>query len=304
MKIKSVSTIQLKPIDGMRIVVCRIDADNGMYGLGEIGVAIGMGAPAAASMIEEFAPMVIGMDPLQHEVIWEKMYRQSFWGVGNGAILMSAISAIDTALWDLKGKILDLPLYVLLGGKQRPRIRAYASQLQMGWGVERFTTTESPEALRIACRRAIDQGYTAVKANVLGLDRQGNRKAPIDTLGYILRDDMNRAEERLAAIRDEVGPNVDVILENHCITDVNTAIQFAKMAEPYDIMFLEEPAVPLSAANFRKIADSTRIPIAHLPASGLPAAGHRGPPFRGAAGYRQLRRRHRVQAHRRAVRVV
>ena len=73
MKIKSVSTIQLKPIDGMRIVVCRIDADNGMYGLGEIGVAIGMGAPAAASMIEEFAPMVIGMDPLQHEVIWEKM---------------------------------------------------------------------------------------------------------------------------------------------------------------------------------------------------------------------------------------
>lgn len=262
MKIKSVSTISLVPIEGMRVVVCRIDTDTGLYGLGEIGVAIGFGAYAAREMIEEFGRLLLGKDPLETDVLWDLLYRSSFWGVGNGAILMSAISAIDTALWDLKGKFFDVPLYVLLGGKQQPRLRAYASQLQMGWDVEHFTATETPEALALAARKAADQGYTAVKANFIGLNREGNRRHHRETLGYLDRDDMSRAEERLAAVRDAVGKHVDIICENHCITDVNTAIQYAKMYEIYDVLFLEEPAVPLNAANYRKISDNTSIPLA------------------------------------------
>lgn len=262
MKIKSVSTISLAPIDGMRIVVCRIDTDTGLHGLGEIGVAIVSGAYAAREMIEEFGRMIIGMDPLETDVIWDTLYRNSFWGVGSGAILMSAVSAIDTALWDIKGKFFDVPVHVLLGGKQQPRLRAYASQLQMGWGVEHFTSNEKPEGFARAALLAVDQGFTAVKANFIGLDRDGNRRHPRQTLGFLDRDDINLAEDRLGAVRDAVGPNVDIICENHCITDVNTAIQYAKMYEKYGVLFLEEPAVPLTACNFRKIADNTSIPLA------------------------------------------
>lgn len=262
MKIKSISTISLAPIEGMRVVVCRVDTDAGIYGLGEIGVAIGTGAYAAREMIEEFGRMIIGMDPLETDVIWDTLYRNSFWGVGNGAVLMSAISAIDTALWDIKGKFFDVPVYVLLGGRQQPKLRAYASQLQMGWDVEHFVSNETPEGLAAAAKRAVDQGYTAVKANFIGLDRSGTRRHFRETLGYLDRDSINRAEERLAAVRDAVGPNIDIICENHCITDANTAIRYAKMYEKYDILFLEEPAVPLNAANYRKIADNTPIPLA------------------------------------------
>ena len=262
MKIKRVSTIQLAPVEDMRVVVCRVDADNGLYGLGEIGVAIGSGAYGAREVILDLGRSLLGLNPLETDVIWEKLYRESFWAVGGGLVLMSAVSAIDTALWDLKGKALGLPVYLLLGGKQQPRLRAYASQLQMGWGVEHFTATETPEALARAARLAVDQGYTAVKANFIGLDRKGRHRHPRETLNYVPRDDVRRAEERLAAIRDAVGPDVDIICENHCITDANTALQYARMYERYDIMFLEEPVIPLSAAGYRKLSDHTSIPLA------------------------------------------
>ena len=76
--------------------------------------------------------MIKGMDPLAHEVIWEKLFKASFRAQGNGAIMMPAISAVDTALWDIRGKAANMPLYQLLGGKQRDKLRAYASQLQFG----------------------------------------------------------------------------------------------------------------------------------------------------------------------------
>lgn len=78
------------------------------------------------------------MNPLHHEVIWEKLYKDTFWAQGNGAIIMAAVSAIDTALWDIRGKHYDAPVYELLGGKQRSKLRTYASQLQFGWGIPAY----------------------------------------------------------------------------------------------------------------------------------------------------------------------
>ncbi len=262
MKIKSVDIIEPKPIDGMRIVVCRINTDEDLSGSGEIGVAIGVGATAAREVIKDMAPMIIGMNPLDHEVIWEKLFKRTFWGIGNGAIIMSAISAIDTALWDLKGKYFNLPLYALLGGKHHEKLRAYASQLQKGWGVDSFTELSEPEEFVKVSKLAKEQGYTAVKANVLGTDDNKQFRHPRETTSYIERDVMHKAESRLAAIRETVGPEVDIILENHAITDANTAIQFSKMAEKYDIMFFEEPAITLNPQVFKKIADNTTIPLA------------------------------------------
>ena len=83
---------------GSRPIVCKVYTDEGIYGIGEAAVAIGSGARGAFEVLKDLAPMIIGMDPLAHEVIWEKLFKASFWAQGNGAIMMSAISAIDTAL--------------------------------------------------------------------------------------------------------------------------------------------------------------------------------------------------------------
>ncbi len=105
-----------------------LSEDTGGY------VGFDTGAPASYSMIKEVAPLVIGMDPMATEEVWNQMYTQTFWAQGGGTIMFSAISAIDMACWDIKAKALNLPLYRLLGGKCREKLRSYASQLQFGWG--------------------------------------------------------------------------------------------------------------------------------------------------------------------------
>lgn len=107
------------------------------------------------------------MDPLDHEVIWQKLYNGSYWAYGGGPIPFAAISAIDIALWDIKGKATNLPVYKLLGGKLNPKIKAYASQIQLGWGpIDHPVLT--PEDYAREAKRAIAEGFTAVKVDPFG----------------------------------------------------------------------------------------------------------------------------------------
>lgn len=268
MKITHVDVMALEKdmgCGGSRPIIVKVFTDEDIYGIGEAGVAIGCGSRGAFEVLKDFAPMIRGMDPLAHEVIWEKLFKCSFWAQGNGAIMMSAISAIDTALWDIKGKAAGMPLYQLLGGKQRDRLRAYASQLQFGWGVDSFDPTDAlaePAQYAEAALKAKEQGYTAIKINFLRFGRSGRILSHLDTTGHLSRETMRTAEARLKAVREAVGPDMDILIENHAMTDANTAIQFAKMAEPYDIMFLEEGCTPLNPGVMRKIADHTAIPLA------------------------------------------
>ena len=268
MKITSVEVIALERDPGClsRPILCRVNTDQGIYGLGEAAVAIGTGAPAAFQQIKDLAPMVIGMDPLWNEVIWEKMFRQSFWSQGNGAILMSAISAIDIAMWDIKGKAANLPLYKLLGGKQREKLRCYASQLQFGWGVESFLPWKGecgdPAYYAEMAQRAVDDGYDAIKTNFLRFDRKGNVVPYTASASYIHKELLYLVKARIKATREAIGPDVDIIMENHAMTDAATAIQIGKMASEYGIMFYEEPTTPLNPAAMKKIADAIDIPLA------------------------------------------
>jgi len=267
MRIASLDVIALEKEKGCgsRPVIVRVNTDEGIYGYGEAAIAIGCGSTAAYELLKDMAPMIIGMDAMAHETIWEKLYKQSFWAQGNGAVFFSAISAIDIALWDIKGKALGVPVYQLLGGKQRDRLRAYASQLQFGWGTDEFNPGASRgdvDFYREACQKAMDQGYDAVKINFLRFDRDGRMLSYLDTTGQLSRQAMHTAEERIAAVRETVGPDVDIIIENHAMTDANTAIQFARMASRYDIMFLEEGCTPLNPQVMRRIADNTDIPLA------------------------------------------
>lgn len=268
MKIKHVDIMALEKdlgCGGSRPIIVKIHTDEGIYGIGEAGVAIGCGSRGAFEVLKDFAPMIMGMDPLAHEVIWEKLFKCSFWAQGNGAIMMSAISAIDTALWDIKGKAANMPLYRLLGGKQREKLRAYASQLQFGWGVDSFDPANAlaePAQYAEAALKAQAQGYTAIKINFLRFSRSGRILSHLDTTSHLSRETMKTAEARLKAVREAVGPDMDILIENHAMTDANTAIQFARMAEPYDIMFLEEGCTPLNPGVMRKIAEHTSIPLA------------------------------------------
>ena len=100
-------------------VICRIYTDTGLYGDGEAGMAYGMGATGAYGMVIDYARQIIGMDAMEHEIIWEKLYRSTFWGKAGGTAIYSGLSALDMALWDIKGKQFQVPVYTLLGGKRR-----------------------------------------------------------------------------------------------------------------------------------------------------------------------------------------
>ena len=262
MKITSVELIKCRELACSRQipVLCRIHTDAGIYGYGEAGVSIAHFTLGSYELLKLYARAVIGMDPLENDVIYSKLMHM-FWSQGSGGVLLSAVSAIDTALWDIKGKALGQPLYKLLGGKHRDKLRCYASQLQAGWRNEDFfAVSEDLGFLRDSCLRAVAEGYDAVKVDVMGMNIDGQGNATMK--GHITPRIMRRIEERLRTVRDAVGPDTDVILEMHNTTSVNTAIEFARMAEPYGIMFLEEPCIALNADCYRRLADNISIPLA------------------------------------------
>ncbi len=115
-------------------VLIRVNTDAGISGVGEVGLAYGAGAKSGVGIIRDLAPLIIGEDPLNIEKIWEFLFRKTFWGMGGGNVFYAGMSAIDIALWDIKGKYLNVPVYQLLGGKTNDKLRTYASQLQFGWG--------------------------------------------------------------------------------------------------------------------------------------------------------------------------
>ncbi len=264
MKITSVDVIRLKRLSfsAQTPVLCRIHTDEGIYGYGEAGVSIMDFSVGSYELLKLFSKSILGMDPLDIDVIYDKL-ANSFWAQGNGGIIYGAISAIDTALWDIKGKFFQVPVYKLLGGKHRDRLRCYASQLQSGWKYRDFMTSPGDLSfLRDSCKAALADGYDAVKIDFLGKHLDGS---PIDRgqmKNYIPKQWMKEFEARLDTVRAAIGPDTDLILENHCITSGNTALQFGNLAKEYDIMFLEEPAGPLNPQEYKLLSERLSIPLA------------------------------------------
>lgn len=243
-----------------RPIVCRIYTDEGIYGDGEAAMAYDMGAPGAFGALQDFSRMIIGMDPLDNEVIWDKLYRSSFWGQNGGPVTFSAISAIDIALWDIKGKYFNVPVYKLLGGKKRDNLRCYASQLQFGWGEVRIPARK-PEDYAANALKAVKEGYDAVKFDFFLYDEENGFFTDNDRLGILGKKSLKIVEKRLKAVREAVGPDVDIIIENHSYTDAQSAIQIAKLAEKYDIFCFEEPTTPYPKIT-KYVSDKINMPLA------------------------------------------
>lgn len=240
--------------------VVRINTDEGISGYGEMGLTYGRAKEAAYGMAKDFGRLILGMNPMNNEQIWDKLHRSTFWGMGNGGVVMSAISAIDIALWDIKGKAFKVPCYQLLGGKSNPRLRAYASQIQFDWGKESHSLIW-PEEYAEAGKKAVADGYDAVKVDPVGFDEKGVWYGH-KTYGIMDQKHLHLSVARMGALREAVGPDVDIIVELHAKTDANSAVQFARAIEKYNCFYYEEPTSPMNEGNMGYISEKINIPVA------------------------------------------
>lgn len=247
-------------------VLIRITTDTGISGIGEAGISYATGSTGALGVLRDMAPLLIGRDPMQVEGIWEFLFRGTFWAMGGGPIFYSAMSAIDIALWDIRGKALNAPIYQLLGGKTNTSLRAYAGQLQFGWGPVQTALFE-PEEYREAARAAMADGYDCVKVDPIQFygdtAAENSMSSPKQSFyGLLTPKEMRVMYERLKAVREGVGPDVDIILEAHSLLGANAAVQLGRMVEELNIFYYEEPVHPMNHENMQMIAKKVHIPLA------------------------------------------
>lgn len=240
-------------------VVVRINTDAGISGFGEVGLCYGDTKEAPFGMCRDFAKLIIGMDPLNNEAIWQRLHN-TFWGLGGGPVVYGAMSAIDIACWDIKGKYFNAPVWKLLGGKTNTKLRAYASQIQFDWGLEAHALIQ-PEEYGEACLKAKAEGYNSVKVDPLCFNMKGKYKGwPCN--GILRKEQLDIAYKRVEAVRKAGGDDMDIIIEVHALTDTSSAIQLADALKDLNIYYLEEATMPMNADNMRVIADKTNIPLA------------------------------------------
>jgi len=232
---------EVKVLRANRSLFCKIYTDEGIVGLGESGAWGFLEASAAAILVMK--EYLVGKDPLDIEHHWQYLYRFSHF---RGAAVMGAMSAIDIALWDIAGKHYRVPVYRLLGGTSRNKIRVY-----------NHTAGRTEKELIENAIRGVEEGYTALGHLNPYLDEP--RTQPFKDGNAAL---LYKAERRIAAIRDAVGEEVDLCLELHRRLEPGLAVQLSARLEEYNPMFLEDPIRPDNFDAMGLLAQKCRIPIA------------------------------------------
>jgi galactonate dehydratase len=202
-------------------VFVKVMTDSEIYGIGE--ATLEFFELSVAKAIEEIGVSLIGKDPHAVEAFFHYSFRDSYWQ--GGAVIMSALSAIEMAMWDIKGKDLGVPVYQLLGGKLRDRIPCYAN----AW----FTSARTPEQFAAKAKEALKMGFIGLKWDPFGSAWQS-----------VSRKEFQLAMDCVAAVRDAVKDNALLLIEGHGRFDVPTAIRIGKELENYGIHWFEEPLPP------------------------------------------------------------
>ena len=237
MKITDIQTFGVN-FGGSNHIFVKVLTDEHLYGIGE---AYRVGPDeATVATIDYFKQWLLGEDPTRIEYLWRMMYNRSRFP--GGSIINAAISGIEIALWDVKGKAHGVPVYQLIGGRCRDRVRVYL-------GVGGPTPARAAES----ARRAVDMGFTAVK---MGPHPTGAEKMP---WGQVLRGTAAKME----AVRRAVGEDVDIGLDPHArIFEPVRALEMAEVLKPYRPMFFEEPLRPENIEAMGKLRQKCPIPIA------------------------------------------
>ena len=244
MKVTRVETIRVS-----RFTYVKVETDEGITGIGELHPASGTGGtpflPIAG--VKYCAEYLVGKDPLQIERHWQHMFRRCLFR--GGADAMAAIGTLDIALWDIKGKALGKPVYELLGGPTREKVRLYT---RIGG--------KTPQALAERAAACVEDGFTAVRLYPFGRFGGSDGEPGLEGMRYarIIRD----AEERVAAVRDAVGPDVDVMIDVINRLTPAEAIAVGRALEPYHLYFFEDPIEPENMDAWAYVAANMPIPVA------------------------------------------
>ena len=232
----------VKLIFAKHYLFVHVYTDAGIVGLGEAGNWGFLSSTADA--IRKFTPYLIGKDPFRAEDIAQNLYRAVYF---RGSVIMSAISAIDIALWDIKGKALGVPVYQLLGGKTREKVRAYASVM---------TKPGTPQEMAEGYKKLQDMGFNAAKIFVNGKQKSDNNGFDEFFSGRI-EDEL----EKVRLVREAVGPHFDLILEAHRGMTMPEAIAFGNEVAKYRPMVLEDPVTPDNIDTMAVVASRIPVPI-------------------------------------------
>ena len=252
-KISAPSTLKITDVkcayirNGSALFV-KVYTDQGIYGCGEGADAV----PGTYHLVKKLGERIKGENPLNIHRLFEDIRKSGFFQGAQSGMYVAVLTAIETALWDLAGKALDVPVYQLLGGKFRDKIRVY-----MDTALYQNKLPE-PKDFANAAREAVDMGFTAVKFD---LD-QANDPNKYDRYNWTASPaELQRMYDQMAATRQEVGPNIDICADMHGRYDAVTGMKVAKLLEPLNMMWLEEPIAAENIDAYKQITDSTSTPI-------------------------------------------
>ena len=219
-------------------VFVKVYTDDGICGVGE--GTLEYKEKALCGAVEHLKNYLIGKDPRQIERLYHDIYRDAYWR--GGAVLMSALSAVECALWDILGKSLGVPVYQLLGGKANDECRIYVN----GW----FSGAKTPDEFAEKAKIAVQRGVTAMKWDPFG-----------KSYLQISNKDLDTALECVAKVREAVGNQVDLLIEGHGRFDVPTGIKIAKELEQFKPMWFEEPVPPNNLEALKAVRDKSPVAI-------------------------------------------
>lgn len=234
--------IDMKPfvVDCFRTnwVFVKVYTDEGITGIGE--GTLEYKEKAFLGALEHIKEYLVGKNPLNIEQHFHGIYRDAYWR--GGPVLMSALSAVEMALWDILGKHLNVPVYQLLGGKVNDKVRIYVN----GW----FAGAKEPEEFAAKAKEAVKRGVTAMKWDPFGKNYLN-----------ISNEELDKALRNVAAVREAVGNEVDLLIEAHGRFNIPTGIKIAKELEQFKPMFLEEPTPPDSLEALKAVRDKSPVAI-------------------------------------------
>ena len=244
MKVSKIRTFFVAD-SGRTYFVVKVETDEGVYGLGEVGIR--WWGAAIEKAIEHLSQIVVGQDPFSTERLWQHMYRGSFFPADK--VYACAISAIDIALWDIKGKSLGLPVYKLLGGPVRDKVVCYPHT----WG-------NTNEELVKSCERAVQEGWKFVRLSQpeTGVINKGKEKRVLLEPAKSIQ----MAKDQTALVREAIGADADIVFDVHTRLDTANAIALCKAIEPYKPFFVEDPLRSENPSSYRTLARYVSLPIA------------------------------------------
>lgn len=243
-----ITDIKCGYIRGGHGLFVKIHTNQDIWGCGE-GVDA---TPGTYHLVKQLGKRIEGENPLNVHRLFEDLRRSGFFEGAQSGMFVAVLSAIESALWDLAGKALEVPVYQLLGGKFRDRIRVYVDTALYQ------SKLPTPDQFAEAANNAVDMGFNAIKFDV----DQKQDPNKYDQYNWTASPaELQRMYDQISAAREAVGPNIDICVDMHGRYDMTTGKQVARLMEPLKLMWLEEPIPAENADSYRYITESTSTPI-------------------------------------------